>query len=86
MVARERLERFLEFLLIGVAMGVVEDLIAIKLATDAAFDARVLVIVIAVAIPFAAISELIVDRKDFLHFRRGAAWLHDRFASPDDVS
>lgn len=70
---RTSMERFLEFLIIGVVMGVVEDLIAIKLATDAAFDPRVLGIVVLVAIPFAAFSELIVDREDFLHLHRLAS-------------
>lgn len=85
-MTRQRMERFLEFLLIGVAMGVVEDVIAISLATDAAFDARVLVIVVLVAIPFAAFSELIVDHPDFLHLRRLAKHLSRRFGTVDDES
>lgn len=76
---KRRIERFLEFLVIGVAMGVVEDLLAITLATDATFDLRVLGIVLLVAIPFAAFSELIVDREDFLHLSQFASWLHKRF-------
>jgi heme/copper-type cytochrome/quinol oxidase subunit 4 len=72
----ERIERFLEFLLIGVLMGVIEDLLAISLATDASFDARVLIIVVAVAIPFAAFSELIVDHPGFLHMDRMADIVH----------
>lgn len=75
---RRQIERFLEFLLIGVLMGVVEDLIAISLATDATFNAHVLVIVVLVAIPFAAFSELVVDRPDFLHIKRLAGRIHRR--------
>ena len=58
---RYRLERFLEFLVIGVILGVTEDLIAVKLATGAEFTLEMLLIVIGVTIPFAAFSELVVD-------------------------
>lgn len=68
---RVHLERFLEFLVIGVVMGVAEDLIAVKLATGASIGFEVVVIVFAVALPFAAFSELVVDRKDFLDMLRG---------------
>lgn len=63
-MTRKRL-RILEFLLIGVAMGVVEDVIAIMFATDAQIDWNVIWVVVAVAIPFAFISEVIVDHPRF---------------------
>lgn len=62
---RDRIEKFTEFLIIGVAMGIVEDLIAVKLATGATIDARMIFVVLAVAIPFAAFSEVIVDGEEF---------------------
>ena len=62
---RQRLIRFLEFLVIGIAMGLVEDLLAVWLATDAAITIEVVLIVLAVAVPFAAISELLVDHPRF---------------------
>ncbi len=62
----QHLERFFEFLVVGVALGVVEDLIAVKLITGEPIDPRMIGIVVAVAIPFAALSELVVDRKDFV--------------------
>ena len=46
-------------------MGLMEDLIAVKLSTDATIDSRVILIVLAVAIPFAFISEIIVDHPRF---------------------
>lgn len=58
----KRLEIFLEFLIFGVAMGLVEDLVALKLATGEPITWRVVWIVTLVAIPFAAIGELVVDR------------------------
>ncbi len=46
-------------------MGVIEDLIAVKVSTGASLTIDVLLIVTVVAIPFAAFSELVVDRADF---------------------
>lgn len=63
---KKRLERFIEFLLVGVIMGVVEDLIAVRLATGEPITLKVIGVVFLVAIPFAAFSELIVDDTDFL--------------------
>lgn len=70
---RQNVERFLEFLLIGVGMGVLEDMIAIQFATDAVFTVEMILIVVVVAVPFAAFSELIVDNGEFLTLRRIAA-------------
>jgi len=67
---KAKLERFMEFLIIGVVMGLIEDLLAVKLATGAEIDPRVIVIVLMVAIPFAAFSELVVDRKEFRLWRK----------------
>ncbi len=74
---RRRVERFLEFLVIGVALGVTEDVIAVRLATGAAIDLQVIGIIVLVAIPFAALSELIVDRKEVQPFR----WLAEKIES-----
>lgn len=62
---RQRVETFTEFLLIGVVMGTVEDLIAVKLATGATIDPRMILIIVLVAIPFAAFSEFVVDGEEF---------------------
>lgn len=59
--------RLLEFIVIGVLMGTVEDVIAIVFATDAAIDFRVIFLVFLVAIPFAYISEMVVDHPKFWH-------------------
>lgn len=60
--------RLLEFFLVGVVMGVAEDLIAISLATDKLIDFRVIVIAFFVALPFAIVSELVVDHNQFKEF------------------
>ena len=61
---KKRLEVFFEFLIFGILMGVLEDVIAINLSTDAEITFQVLIIVTLVAIPFAIIGELIVDKKE----------------------
>lgn len=65
---RKYLERFFEFFVIGLLMGVAEDLIAIALSTGAAISWRIVGIAALVALPFAAFSELVVDRKDLFDF------------------
>ncbi len=63
--------RFLEFFIVGFVMGVAEDLLAIRFATDATITIKVVYIAALVALPFAVFSELIVDWKhvDFVHKR-----------------
>jgi len=56
-------------------MGLGEDLLAIFIATDAKIDFSVIWVVLLVAIPFAFISEVVVDNprfweKIFKGFRR----------------
>lgn len=57
--------RVLEFFLVGLAMGIAEDLIAVKLATGVSLDLRIIGIIALVALPFAIFSELVVDRKEW---------------------
>ncbi|MGM5480070.1 MAG: hypothetical protein ACQESC_01280 [Nanobdellota archaeon] len=59
---RKRLELFLEFLIFGLLMGLIEDLIAVKIASGEPITWNVVFVVALVAIPFAVIGELIVDR------------------------
>jgi hypothetical protein len=67
----KRLEVFLEFLIFGIIVGVVEDIIAIKVTTGEPITWHVLGIIVLVAIPFAFIGEVLVDRINFVElFRR----------------
>jgi hypothetical protein len=59
-----RIERFFEFLFIGELFGTVEDLIAVKLATGETISLQMIGIVVAVAVPFAAFSELYIDHPE----------------------
>jgi len=62
--------RILEFFIIGLLLGIVEDLIAITWATETTIDLRVIAIAFVVALPFAFLSEIVVDQKRF------PQWLH----------
>ena len=65
-VARKRiLSHLAEFFIVGLVMGISEDLIAIKLATDAKITPDIFIVATLVAIPFAFISEILVDMKVF---------------------
>ena len=57
--------RIIEFLVIGVVMGTIEDLIAVSLVTDATINLNVIWIVFLVALPFAFLSEIVVDHPRF---------------------
>jgi len=61
----ERGERLLEFLLVGLAMGISEDLLAVWLVTGETISWSVFGIVFAIALPFAFLSEFIVDHPEF---------------------
>jgi hypothetical protein len=61
----ERAERLIEFMVIGLAMGVTEDLLAVWLATGEPITWHVLGIVFAIALPFAFVSEYVVDHPKF---------------------
>lgn len=61
----ERIHRFLEFFLVGLFIGIMEDILVIKLSTGESITLTMILIAFAVAFPFAVFSELIVDRKDF---------------------
>lgn len=72
---RDHVERFLEFLVVGIVLGVIEDLLAVKFATGEEITFEVILVVFAVAVPFAAFSELFVDREDF-----APDWMLEKFA------
>ena len=59
------LARFFKFFIIGIVMGITEDLIAIHFATDAKITWHVFKIAFIVAFPFAIISEIVADAEIF---------------------
>lgn len=62
---RKKTLRIIEFLVIGVLVGLLEDLIAVRAVSDVAINLRVVGTVLLVAIPFAVLSELVVDHPRF---------------------
>lgn len=58
----KKIEVMFEFLLFGILIGIVEDIIAIKLTTGASITPRMIGIIVLIAIPFAIIGEMIADR------------------------
>lgn len=70
MLKAKYLKRFAEFFIIGLVFGMVEDLIAIGAVSDVIVTPRVLGVVFLVALPFAIVSELVVDGADiFRHYQ-----------------
>lgn len=67
---KKQLERFLEFFLIGLVMGIAEDMIAVKAATGINITWKMVLIIALVALPFAAFSELIIDRKPLIKIHK----------------
>lgn len=57
------ISHLIEFFFIGLIMGIIEDLLAIHFATDAQITYHTLIVAFWVALPFAIISELVIDMK-----------------------
>jgi len=70
--------RLFEFLIIGILFGLAEDLLAIFLATDAEINLKVVWVVLAVAVPFAFISEIIVDHPRFWEVMMPRSWRKEK--------
>ncbi len=64
-IKKQITSHLIEFFFIGLVMGVAEDMIAIYLATDTKITYHTFIVAFLVALPFAIISELIVDLKMF---------------------
>ena len=58
----KKLEVMFEFLIFGILIGIVEDIIAVKLTTGASITPKMIGIIVLIAIPFAIIGEMIADR------------------------
>lgn len=55
---------FSQFLILGVGLGIVEDVIAVYWATATPITWKIVLLIVLVAIPFAALGELVVDKID----------------------
>lgn len=61
----KKAELIVEFFVFGFLVGVFEDLLAIFVSTGEPITMKVFLIAAAVALPFAILSELVVDRMEF---------------------
>jgi len=66
----KKLEIFFEFLVFGIVIGVIEDLIAVWLVTGERIDWRTIGLVVLIALPFAVIGEIFADNIDFIKLYR----------------
>ena len=57
--------RILEFVVAGLILDLTENIISIKLTTDAELNFKVFLIAFLVVIPFAILTELIIDHPEF---------------------
>ena len=65
-----KMGRILEFFIVGLVMGITEDLIAVSASTDVPITWKMILIVTIVAVPFAIISELIIDHFKPFHKKK----------------
>jgi len=57
-----RLTIFTRIFVFTVLLGIIEDFIAIKLGTDAIITTKTIIVIVIVAIVFAYLGELLVDK------------------------
>jgi hypothetical protein len=57
--------RILEFVVAGIILDLIESIISIKVATDAALDRKVFLVTLIVVVPFAILTELVIDHPEF---------------------
>jgi len=62
----KRLEVFIEFLVFGVVVGTIEDLIVFATTTNQPITWSVFGIVVLIALPFAFLGEILVDQINFV--------------------
>ena len=57
--------RILEFVVAGIILDLVENIISIKLTTEADLNLKVFLVTLLVVIPFAVLTELVIDHPEF---------------------
>jgi len=62
----KKIELIFELLIFGIILGVMEDIIVVKILTDEPITWHAIYIIILIAIPFAIIGEVIIDKVDFI--------------------
>lgn len=57
--------RILEFVVAGILLDLIENIISIKLTTGATLKPKVFLVTLLVVVPFAVVTELIIDHPRF---------------------
>ena len=57
--------RILEFVVAGIILDLTENIISIKLTTQTELSLQVFIVALMVVIPFAIVTELIIDHPNF---------------------
>ena len=79
----KKLEVFLEFLIFGIVIGVIEDVIAVTVTTGEPITWKIIGIIVVIAIPFAYLGEVVADQIDFTkHLER---WFRKK-DKPENIS
>ena len=66
----EKIEVTLEFLIFGIVIGFIEDIVAVKVTTGASITWETVGIIVLIAIPFAVLGEIFADNIDFAKYIR----------------
>lgn len=83
--AEKRLEVIFEFLVFGIVIGVIEDLIAVTVVSGEAITWKIVGIIVVIAIPFAILGEIVADNIDFIKlWKKLAAFFKGRPTAPFD--
>ncbi|OHA90857.1 MAG: hypothetical protein A2832_00880 [Candidatus Zambryskibacteria bacterium RIFCSPHIGHO2_01_FULL_44_22b] len=57
--------RILEFVVAGIILDLVENIISIKLTTQAELNLRIFLVTLVIVVPFAILTELVIDHPNF---------------------
>ncbi len=64
------LKRIAEFFVVGVIFNLADNLLSISVVTDAAITPQIIGLVLILTVPFAVISELVVDGNNIFRHSR----------------
>lgn len=66
----KRIEVFAEFLVFGILIGTIEDIIAVKVVAGIPITLQTIGVIVMIAIPFAILGEVFADTIDFVELFR----------------
>lgn len=77
----KKIEVMLEFLIFGIVVGVIEDVVAVTVTTGEPITWKMVGIIVLIAIPFAVLGEIFADNVDFAKYIKRIIHEDD---TPDD--